>query len=275
MVVLHLCYNNKIKWIGFKASFPENWQELSYKQLCGVSALLQKGERQLMFEAKVILLFLGVKWWHFFKLLYLKMMPADAKLELHNMVAFTHTTMPQLEQNPLPKVKIGKHLLYGPGDWLKGIRTLEFFLAIRSHKKFVQTKNPKHLHELLGQIYRPALKNFKPLDPEFDADIRQEYNQEVAKQVALLFSKLPVEKMLPVLWYFEAGLSKIVNNNRELFPQPDGNNTYKEKPEDLSDLLLELAGNDLGKVKASSNERLSNTLMLLKKNLKDTEKKKP
>lgn len=269
MITALLGFTQRLPNFGFSFRVPQNWDELSQRQVLALMPLITKPQPRLMLEARIVLILLDVRWWQVFKQLYLLFLPAELKLHLHDLTSWVFEGAPRFEENPFPVLKVKGKTFYGPAQYLRHVRTMEFFLALRALNKHRDTGNMKHLRDMAAQIYRPAKQNINPHHPEWDGDYRQAYSQHVAEEISKQLEALPDAYFWALKIYFETALPVITAPYPAMFPQKSEAELKKEgKKKDntteiIKSILFNLPGDTFGRLTDRANERLVNVLAYL------------
>lgn len=270
LVELNVFKAKWLQWCSFSFDMPEKWAELTPQQWKAIYPIIAAPNRRLLGEAKLIVIFMDVLGWrNIGKQLWLAFSSVDAKLQLHTLVKWVFDTDIDFSENPVPSVKIGNKILYGPDKGMRQLGYLEYFKCEQALKQWHKKKDRKYLVLLMAQLYRLPKAGYDPLNPSFNGDIRQHYSQAVAQEIYLLIQDIDDITLALVHHFFEFNLKKIVDANKDLFPEPD-----KSKPaisdranaEAVAELLMEVAERGVfGNIEQVGLEPITNIFQFLKK----------
>lgn len=244
----------KYKGKSIKRSLPENWNELTGKQLIKISGLFNKQLR--IYEFRLICLFyiISVNYRIFDRIdretLYLIGEQINFLLKENNLV-----------RNLIPSIKIRLKKYYGPSDRFQNITLIEFAKAETRYKNYIETNNEKYLNELIAILYRPK-KWFIPflkLINNYNGDKRREYNDRYIKNMDRI-SNLPINLRLAILLYWEGCRLYIMNKYTHVFSRDQ-----EEKKNDTgwAGLITDLAGTKFGDIDQTANTLLHTILIYL------------
>jgi hypothetical protein len=227
MITAFLGLYSELPRVGFSFKVPQGWGELSQRQIAAILPLIVVPQSRLFLEARLVMILLDVRWWQIHTIIYLKLLPAAQKLRLHELVKWVYERQPRFEDNPFPCLKLKGRAVYGPLKYLRHVRTLEFFMALKAVNKYRDTRNIKYLRELAAHIYRPAKADIDRQSPEWDGDVRQKYNQHVSEAMMAEMAHLPPAVLYAVQIYFETALPVITKPYPFLFPPSGGSGGAK------------------------------------------------
>lgn len=154
------------RWVPWtrkvSGTFPENWEDVSYKQILVVAALLKNKSNELAFLKSMAGLKLSV----------LKRLDNFQLFKLMESVDFISNRVP-LHKFIVPKIQIkpGKLILYAPEPKLKGVSFGQFIFADSYFLSYQNTRNPDNLYKFIAALYLP------PDEPFSEKNINQRYQQ--------------------------------------------------------------------------------------------------
>jgi hypothetical protein len=245
MISVELKYTQNNKSVVDDISVPENWNELSKKQLLYIANLWQAW--QLMAKnnldlnrAKALLFVQLMKGTTIFNKqkrvnLITKLTNEEqwALLQLTNFIFIKNT----LTVCPFPEIQIGFKRCYAPNNKLGNIKALEFHFADFFYMKYVKTENDADLNNMIACIYRPAPKTSETGEkrvPFYMAKI-EEYAKAVSK---LSFA----QKQAILLWYIGCR-TFIVEKYTHIF---SSENQSEAKNKGWLPLIMALSGDKFG-----------------------------
>lgn len=174
---------------------PENWNELTLKQLLFVVPLVMLTKVSEDTKAEILFYFLKMKW----KLL--KNMNNSQLEGLFPAVDWLFAA-PELTKNPYPDIKIGKITYKGLADEMKDISVSQFAFADKFLALFLKKKEEEYLNNILATIYVPSGKSFK---------------KENIEDIAAKFAKIKLNKRLVMLAFFVGSRKKLTETFQDIF----------------------------------------------------------
>jgi hypothetical protein len=237
----------------------EGWQEISRKQLKGIVKLfffqeLTADQRKL----KVYMLFYKLSNFR------LHLFEPDQMHQLLKKISFIFEE--PLNKQLLPKVKVGWHTFYGPGDNLNGYRGEEFQKADTYFMLFNESNNLGYLNKMIAVLYRKKGKH------DESGDIRLPYTDYAYKQSLPIISKLPDWQKFAILMYYQGCRQEWESIHPQLFDR-------SEAPEEGQQsfwhiILLRISNKEFGKYEDTINQPIHNLFTLMNEDIKDHNKAK-
>jgi hypothetical protein len=185
-------YNNKIYVI------PDNWNELSGKQLIKVAGYLNgKNNNPELVELKILKALMCVS---AFKFGYLS---NDLKARLLPYIQWIVEDANTLTENTLYcyRKNIFSKKLYAPEKEFNNLRMVEFHYTEVAYKFLRETDDIDYLNELVAILYRQGKTNYD-FNRNVDGDVREAFNDAVIEQNKKIVSKWPLAvKQAILLWY--------------------------------------------------------------------------
>lgn len=178
-----------------KRSIPENWNEMSQKQVKRICQLLYAPKMDI-YRFRI----LAVK--HIFSLSWLQILMIRERLvDLFQFVKFIEDAN-LLTRNPYPSIKIGFIKLYGPLGDFSTLKAEEWTEADTAFMEYNQSREDKDLDRFLAVLYRPRQKDMGPDHPKWQGDYRLPYNEHTVNYRAKILAKLDKSvKTVIVTWY--------------------------------------------------------------------------
>jgi hypothetical protein len=245
MVSVLLKYTSNNKSIVDDISVPENWNELSTKQLLYIANLWQAW--QLMAKnnldlnrVKALLFVQLIKGTTVFNKqkrvkLITKLTNEEqwALLQLTNFIFIKNT----LTVCPFPVIRIGFKKYYAPNNKLGNIKALEFHFADFFYIKYLQTESNNDLNNLIACIYRPAPKTAET------GEKRVPFYMANIEKNAKAISKLSFAKKQAILLWYIGCRTYIVEQHPHIF---SSENQQKSNDKGFLPLIMALSGNKFG-----------------------------
>lgn len=155
-------------------------------------------------------------------------------------------------RNILPQLRLGVFgKVFGPADGLSNLVFLEFTKTEASYVQFLQTKDEKFLNRLIAVLYRPRKWGFTLLFErlgvfgfERTGDVRARYNDHCLEERAKAIGKLSKPLRLAIFMFYHACRMRIIESNRNVFPEPDEFETKdaNRQPGSWAHVIRTLAG---------------------------------
>jgi hypothetical protein len=194
--------------------FPENWNELSKKQLIGISSILMKEELQHSDRLKLFRICIGMSKRKFFGYAYMPkwlhgslwMKKAEVLLFIERHLYWLDflTTTNTLTNKLVPKICYGwkRKKLYGPAANFENLKMDEFCYSEHHYLQYIKTKSKEDLLNFVASIYRPGKANYdRTLNK--DGDIRQPFNENLISFYSKRIRKVDHRTLIAILHIYE------------------------------------------------------------------------
>lgn len=233
---------------------PTSWSECTHAQLKSIAAIWGVsfiGDNELyedvMIERKMIVLrsFLNIN-----KKIF-------ARINAHQMhdllpsINFIHKKI-DYDAQPIQSFNCFFKRFYGP---TKGLHTTSFDEFIYADTLFVSISKKKDLtivFDLVAALYRPKRKDWKQWQnsPDFNGDIREEFNAVKAKQYAKRFKRwMNLYDAMAILYFYWGWRNTHLLKYKTLFPEPEEGQEPKANQYGWIDTRLEISGKKFGDYK--------------------------
>lgn len=201
-----------------RRQLPENWRELTRRQLLAIVPLLFQpiGAVPMQVQLLCLLLKLPVGLW--FGL-------TDFQIADHLRLVRWLTEPSKLTRQLLPVLGPWWARLVGPGDWLAGVSVWEFANAEAQLQKWVKAQGEADLNRLVAVLYRPRRWFWwlHRLSPSYTGDSRQVFNEKRVAARAERVAKLPLAHRHAVLLYYLGCRAQLEQNYHHVFDGDEGN----------------------------------------------------
>jgi hypothetical protein len=212
MIAVHLHNSERQRLKIYSVNVPEQWDELSKKQLLEVANILQMETNTYKLQVRLVKALCTLKkYW---------LIPMDAEVFLNDLmplVAFIQTDCDLTEQL-IPTLRLNRVKLYGPKSFLRNLKLGEFDAAERALFKFNQEPtNTLLLLQFVAIIYRlPKHRyNFR-LDR--DGDPRQDFNSNIVEYWAAQLAKAyPDYYAIAIMIWYKGCRNYIINRFSHIF----------------------------------------------------------
>lgn len=182
---------------------------------------------------------------------------------------------------PYLRTKYGRKL-YGPSSGLFNITFAEFIRLETLYENFRIGKTPDSEDRFCGTIYRKRDPKANPMSPEFSGDIRNPFNDHLAKKYTQNGSMLSPWKKIFIRLFYEGCRNFIIKKYENAFrsyehSQEPGNTTF----ENYNRLVTGLSNGDLTKANLIRKAPLYDAfaqleaLVIEKRNYENALNKKP
>lgn len=181
---------------GLHFLFPEEWNELSRKQLTEIAGILFTETDPLMADTKMANAIIRHR-------IFTYTSPAVIIEHILPLIEWIKIDC-SLTKQLLPTLSVGLRKFYGPDDGLSNIRLVEFDFAERELYAWHQDrKNMMQLFRFIACLYRPKKNLFYNVRRNKDGDARGKFNDNLVQHYAELLSKhVPLEEAYAILlWY--------------------------------------------------------------------------
>lgn len=180
-----------------RRNIPENWQEVTKKQLLGYCRAQRLAESDAQLRILAARYMLSLPWWLFY--IINKFMLARVTYELRWLL-----TEPLMD-NKLPRLRVRTTNLYGPDSHFANVRFAEFSVACTYYQAYMDSQSIDVLDYLIATIYRPKADNARPDSP----DKRIPFEQHHLSERVRIVRRLSAEKKLAVLMYFAGCMAEL------------------------------------------------------------------
>ena len=188
--------------------FPQQWNDLSQKQLLAVMDILVNGSNILVTEAnaRFFKIMCNASWWR------LLLNPIDVQENIH-LVEWLYASQPEklLTKNLLPEYKG----FWGPSDEFGNLVALEFFWGQHFYDEWAKTKQPHALDMLVATLYRPMKAGYN-INKNPDGDVREPYNSNLTEAYAKVVAAWPGNVKEAIAKWFEHNFLAL----RQKYPEP-------------------------------------------------------
>lgn len=208
---------------------PENFNELTLKQLLKIIPLIEAGGDRAALEVKCLQIILNVSKFRYF------FISAEVKLGLFPLIGWL------FEENNLTEQKLPHYKgLYGPKKEFDNIILKEFHHSETYYDEFLQDDagSEKALNHLIAVLYRKP-KTFYNKKQDIDGDIRKPFNENLVSYFAEQVSKWPRPVKLVILAYYHGSRQHI----RQLYDPvfSGGKDTVEKGDPGMFDCIREIA----------------------------------
>jgi len=203
-----------------RRTLPENWAEVSPKQLLAYGKALRTGENAIEVRLLMARYLLKLPWYLFFVLNRVQLAQITYELRWLNEQPLTRNMFPKIN-------RVAGRNLQGPGDRFSGMTLGEFAAASAYYDGFQRTKNPELLDYLIAVLYRPAASTRGPastVDPAVDRThgvARRRYATAAVSDYLPQVRKIHPDIKQAILLYFAGCLSELAVRYPLLFAAVD------------------------------------------------------
>ena len=198
---------------------PENWNELTGRQLLAVMEVLYGAYPVNAAQLKLLKILTGISWYRFF------LCPLAERAD------FLYLTHFLVNENNLTKQLLPEYRgMFGPDDDFNNITGEEFVFSEDFYFKcFAQTEEDNirvmdeaAINNLVAVLYRPMKKGYDK-KKNADGDPRVAFNQNVcAYHARRTIRKWPLEARLAIFTWYEACRKKMIESNPDIFSGGSG-----------------------------------------------------
>lgn len=223
-----------------KIILPKSWNELTNRQLERLALLFNTTKPSVKFDLEILYILLDIKWWQYLEKAKIRIVLRNITMsEIRKNYDFIYAKNDRTIFNPFLKPKtynLKPKTYFAPQDRLANLTADEFAVADDLHIKFSETKNIEYLQYLAAVLYTPTKKR-----PEFD---KNELHEK-----AILFKKVPIEKLLAMEITYFGCKNNIVKRFPKVFPKTQSAaSSAKNKSYGFGKVILSMAKGDLSKL---------------------------
>jgi hypothetical protein len=215
---------------------PENWNELSKRQLLQVLELFYSSKyTNEQAQVKILKILTGMSWWAFFRapvatcersvLHPFKIATSfgvylfTSRAMCYGLEEYIYLTGFLVKENKLTKNVIPEYKdFHGPADECSNLRMSEFVFSEHYYMQWSENReDDKLLDNLVAVLYRPTKKKYNVRKNE-DGDPRIAFNENLCEYFAESeVSGWPRSVKLAIAQFYEACRIKLVEENEEIF----------------------------------------------------------
>jgi hypothetical protein len=197
-----------------KRELPENWGELTHKQVMRIIPFLFNPLINKQ-DAKIYVLMRLLEIDH---KLFFKMNPVQVTQLLILIEFIFDETLP----DPVIKEFVHKGVKYlAPADRLSNICIIEFAMADAYFENIdYETAELNAYNKIISTLYRPEKKDMDTTHPDYNGDPREKYNTIHAEQRAEQFNDLNPYIKVSIIKFFIACKKHVADQYSILFQQP-------------------------------------------------------
>jgi hypothetical protein len=235
---------------------PSTWNEMRRKQLLTILAELYSPERPGR-RLRLLSLVTG------FPLPLLGTQPVVVLAQLLPLTHFLESEDHLLTEQVLPTLTLpGRGLKErattwtGPRGHLRNLLFGEFMFADTYFVHYIQHNRHEDFDKFLAVLYRPARRNAKPTDPDWNGDLRVPFNEhqlEMRTPRAGLVSH--IEKLAVLTWY-RGCRALLAQEFPDVFTAAEEDGAAADKGLDWPRVLRKLSGGAFGTVQQTAGQPL-------------------
>jgi len=213
---------------------PTSWNDLNIWQLKKIARYSHSNLSGIIFDYKIFLVLLNVRWWHFRK--KWKVQKTLLNFTLSNLKKEYSWLQSGLDLTTfIPCIKIKSQKWFAPSDRINNLTVDEFAHAEDLYLGWFNDKDFEYLRYLVAVLYRELDANGKrkPFDKtELDARARH-------------LSKLNQETLLAILLSYQGSRTHLFKQFPTVFPKPK-ENAKTPKSSGFGKLVLHFSGGKFG-----------------------------
>lgn len=213
---------------------PESWNDLNTRQLKKIAQLSHSNVSGVLFDYKVFLTLLDVRWWQFLKnLKALKTVKSATFSHIKEHYSWLQSSLGLTTF--IPTIKTKKKVLHAPSDRINNLTVDEFAHADDLYLRWYNAKDFEYLQYLAAVLYRELDKNGK----------RVPFDKTELDDRAKKLSKIDKQTLLAISLSYQGSSSYIYTQFPTVFPKPKGK-TKTPKNSGFGKLILYLSGGKFG-----------------------------
>lgn len=228
-------------------NIPENWNALTDRQLKKVAKLSHQKIKPILFDYKLYLFLINLRFWKVFK--YWKALKFLKQTKLQNIKEYyqwfyTANTLTRF----IPQLKIKKQRLFAPANRINNITIDEFAHADDLYIGWHNTRDFEYLQYLAAILYRENTPNGK----------RVPFCKTELEQRAKALRKVPKSTLLAIVLSYEGSRNYLVAQFPLVFPkskteEKPTKTPKKAKPSNFGKIVLHLSGQKFGTYNETKN----------------------
>jgi hypothetical protein len=253
---------NNVQFGSFHRQLPEDWEELTRRQLLLVVSILFRAATPM--AAQLLLL----------RTLARLPLPLWSRLTVFQLADHVRhvrflTEPSRLTKQLLPRLGPWWARLAGPGDWLAGLSVWEFANAETHLRTWTSSQDPAALNKLVAVLYRPRrwLWWLRKFSPSYTGDPRQAFNSKTVAVRAGRVGRLPLVQRQAVLFYYLGCRASLENAYPYLFSGDDANG---QDANPWLTLIGKLPNDKFGDIEQIGQRPLHTVLLFTNQFIRDT-----
>ena len=211
---------------------PGEWEEVSSRQLKKLAVLIHSGLEDTLAKQKALQILSGKS------ALFFLLLPIDLRHRAQPYAEWVFGGV-DLTIQLIPKYK----QFYGPESNFDNLSMVEFHYAELSYCDLVETKDEKHLDELISVLYREGKKGYD-YKRDIDGDARKSFCHGLYEYGQKIVKRWPIGVKLAILLWYDGCRQSLVKSYPEIYPKSDGKG--KNKFEGLYKMMRTVAGDKYG-----------------------------
>ena len=243
--------------MSLSIKIPKSWNELSPWQLYKIAGYSHSDLSGDLFDLKVFLTLLNVRWWQYRKKWKVK--------KIINNVAFSHLkehySWLQSDLNLttfIPKIKVKNQRWFAPADRINNLTMDEFSHCEDLYFGWFSTNIFEYLQYLAAVLYRELDSSGK----------RVVFDKTELDNRAALLKKLPPQTLLAILLSYQGSRAYLFAQFPTVFPKPKGKSKLP-KNSGFGKLVLHLSGGKFGTHNETKNTNVYTFLSEFEEQLKN------
>jgi len=219
---------------------PNSWNELTLKQLKKIASICFNNETGIVFDNKVFLILLNIKWWQILK--------KRKAIIVKNNIAFTdlkkeyNWIYSTLNLTKFPNsIKLKKTKLFAPHDRLTNLNINEFAHLEDLYLGWHNTKNFDYLHYITAILYRENTNNKRTIFDKTELQKRSENLKNIDRK-----------KLLAILLCYQGSRNYLTSQFPLVFHKPEKKKKTPQKS-GFGKIILHLSGKKFGNYKETCN----------------------
>lgn len=261
-----------LQYRKYKFYLPENFNELTGKQLISINELLLLNVPKYIVRLKLLQVLLGLRSLAFF------MLPVDLK---QRMLFYTkpaedfNVNDDETESSIdwlFTKNSLTTQLIpcyngfYGPKTEFDNLRVKEFHVAELAYEEYIKTEAEDALNKLVAVLYRPC-KNGYDHKLDYDGDARIIFNPNTLPHFTSIVSKWPVAVRVSIFQWYD-GCREYIKDLYDVF---NGTGSGEGEP-GMYDIIRQLSGTKYGTFKEVEDMLLHDILKEIESSIADNER---
>lgn len=123
----------------------------------------------------------------------------------------------RLTVNHFPAFSLPLKRFFGPSVKCYNMSYLEFIHAENWLYAYQKSNDLKHLNTLCSVLYRPGKRNFNPLDPDYNGDRREPFNDFIYQKRAWRFRFIGIRKKFAIYLFYTGCRNVMIDSFPNLF----------------------------------------------------------
>jgi len=245
-----------------KSTYPERWDELTTKQFIRIHQIFYLIPGKEAQRAMITMMLSKTSFLMWLRLTLIQ------RVQLQWLFDWVYSDKSVVTRNFFPKIKIGVKSYLGPSNTLGNVNASEFSEADFHFLNYHKHQKDEDLHLLIASLYREKdpLKSIK--SPEYNGDLRENFNTYTVDKRAKTIAKLSTWKKLGIYTFYRGCRKEIEQTYDRVFSKKTAASVESYG---WPETFMRMSGDQFGKVSEVMKNDMHEIFLKMQIDLKDQE----